>query len=42
MCLRDDESVSDGERVADEIRQKLGVLTEDLLEGAYMDMMNES
>ncbi|KIH60597.1 putative adenylyl cyclase CyaB [Ancylostoma duodenale] len=42
VCLREDESTSDGQRVADEIRQKLGVLTEDLLEGAYMDMLNES
>ncbi|RCN30721.1 putative adenylyl cyclase CyaB [Ancylostoma caninum] len=42
VCLHEDESISDGQRVADEIRQKLGVLTEDLLEGAYMDMLNES
>ncbi|KAK6732663.1 hypothetical protein RB195_016808 [Necator americanus] len=40
VCLRDSESVSDGELVANEITQKLGVLDEDLLEGAYMDLLN--
>ncbi|VDM68236.1 unnamed protein product [Strongylus vulgaris] len=42
VCLRDDESAADGERVANDIRQKLGIENEDLLEGAYMDMLNKS
>ncbi|KHJ92505.1 putative adenylyl cyclase CyaB [Oesophagostomum dentatum] len=42
VCLRGSEQATDGEHIADEIRQKLGVLSEDLLEGAYMDMLNEA
>ncbi|CAJ0607713.1 unnamed protein product [Cylicocyclus nassatus] len=42
VCLHDGESVADGERIADDIRQKLDVKNEDLLEGAYMDMLDEN
>lgn len=37
--LKDDQSLEDGERIASDLQEKLGVKQEDLLTGAYMDML---
>ncbi|KAK3869690.1 hypothetical protein Pcinc_025014 [Petrolisthes cinctipes] len=37
--LQDNQTVEDGEKVAKNLMEKLGVKEEDLLKGAYMDMI---
>ncbi|XP_071515604.1 uncharacterized protein [Panulirus ornatus] len=39
VLLRDDQTVEDGEKIASDLQQKLGVEKEDLLSEAYMDMI---
>ncbi|XP_071516069.1 uncharacterized protein [Panulirus ornatus] len=39
VLLRDDQTVEDGEEIASDLQQKLGVEKEDLLSEAYMDMI---
>ena len=39
VVLRPDQSDADGQRVAADLMEKLGVLPGDLLEGAYMDLL---
>lgn len=39
VMLRDDQSLEDGEKIATDLQEKLGVKPEDLLTGAYMDMI---
>lgn len=39
VCLSEEESALAGEKVAHELKAKLGVADDDLLEGAYMDML---
>ncbi|XP_045618129.1 adenylate cyclase CyaB [Procambarus clarkii] len=39
VVLRDDQTVEDGEKIASDLRLKLGIKEEDLLSEAYMDMI---
>ncbi|CAD6199749.1 unnamed protein product [Caenorhabditis auriculariae] len=39
VCLAEDDTVDKGEHIAREILRELGIKHEDLLEGAYMDML---
>ncbi|KAK4306440.1 hypothetical protein Pmani_021736 [Petrolisthes manimaculis] len=39
VMLQDDQTVEDGEKVAKDLMEKLGIKEEDLLKGAYMDMI---
>jgi predicted adenylyl cyclase CyaB len=39
VVLRDDQSDAEGQAVAEDLMEKLGVGMEDLLEGAYMDLL---
>ena len=39
VVLRDEQSAAEGERIANEIMQMLGIRVEDLIENAYVDMM---
>lgn len=39
VMLTDDQSLDDGEKIANDLQEKLGVKQEDLLTGAYMDMI---
>ncbi|PIO71561.1 putative adenylyl cyclase CyaB [Teladorsagia circumcincta] len=39
VCLSEQESAVDGEKEAKAIKEKLGIIDDDLLEGAYMDML---
>ena len=43
MCkvvLTDDQSVADGQVIAEHLMQDLGIKKEDLLHGAYADLLN--
>jgi predicted adenylyl cyclase CyaB len=42
VVLNEHQSDSDGQAIAEELMSKLGVEKDDLLEGAYMDMMEKS
>jgi adenylate cyclase class IV len=42
VVLRDGQSDADGQSIAEDLMAKLGVRTEDLLEGAYMDLLEKS
>ncbi|KAG8230272.1 hypothetical protein J437_LFUL009445 [Ladona fulva] len=42
VVLNDDQSAEDGQKIADSLMEKLGVKKEDLLEGAYFDMLPKS
>lgn len=37
--LREDQTIEDGERIAEDIMGKLGINKEDLITGAYMDLL---
>lgn len=37
--LNDDQSLEEGEKIAKDLQEKLGIKQEDLLTGAYMDMI---
>lgn len=39
MLLQDDQTLEDGQKIANDLQQKLGVQEEDLLSEAYMDMI---
>jgi predicted adenylyl cyclase CyaB len=39
VVLRDDQTDSDGERIAHSVMQRLGVQAQDLLRGAYLDLL---
>lgn len=39
MVLTEEQSVEDGERVACELMKELGVVEEDLISGAYLDLL---
>ena len=39
MVLKDDQSVEEGEAIAEDLRQKLDVNKTDLIQGAYMDLI---
>ena len=39
VVMRDGQSDAEGEAIAEDLMQKLGVQKEDLLEGAYMDLL---
>ena len=41
VVLRGDQSDVDGQSIADDLMKKLGVLSEDLIEGAYMDLIEK-
>lgn len=40
--LNDDETVEDGQQVADDLMSRLGILSTDLISGSYIDMLNEN
>jgi predicted adenylyl cyclase CyaB len=42
VVLREDQSEAEGQSIAEELMNRLGVRKEDLLEGAYMDMIEKS
>jgi len=42
VVLQDGQSDADGQSIAEDLMDKLGVGTEDLLEGAYMDLLEKS
>ena len=42
VVLQDGQSDADGQSIAEDLMAKLGVRTEDLLEGAYMDLLEKS
>jgi predicted adenylyl cyclase CyaB len=39
VVMRPDQSDDEGQRIAEDLMQKLGILPTDLLDGAYMDMI---
>ncbi|HUH95825.1 MAG TPA: class IV adenylate cyclase [Anaerolineales bacterium] len=41
VVLRDDQSEAEGHRIAGDLMQKLGIAPADLIEGAYMDLLEE-
>ncbi|CAJ0571982.1 unnamed protein product, partial [Mesorhabditis spiculigera] len=41
VCLREEQSLEDGQKIADDLRRELEVAEADLLTGAYMDMINK-
>ena len=42
VVLREDQSDADGQTIAEDLMTRLGVQEEDLLEGAYMDLLEKS
>jgi predicted adenylyl cyclase CyaB len=42
VVLRDGQSDAEGQSIAEDLMAKLGVRTDDLLEGAYMDLLEKS
>jgi predicted adenylyl cyclase CyaB len=42
VVLRDDQSEAEGQSVAEDLMARLGIQKEDLLEGAYMDLLEKS
>jgi predicted adenylyl cyclase CyaB len=42
VVLRDGQSEAEGQSIAEDLMARLGVRKEDLLEGAYMDLLEES
>lgn len=40
VVLRDDQTSEDGERIASDLMEKLGVDKADLIAGAYTDLLN--
>ena len=42
VVLQDGQSEAEGEAIAEDLRERLGVARSDLLEGAYMDLLEES
>lgn len=41
VTLKEEESVEDGEKIAQNLMEKLGVEKEDLISGAYHDLLNK-
>ena len=41
VVLRDDQSDAEGQAIADELMKKLGIEPNDLIEGAYMDLLEK-
>jgi adenylate cyclase class IV len=41
VVLRDGQSDAEGQAIAEELMTRLGVRKEDLLEGAYMDLLEK-
>ena len=39
VCLRDNQSIEDGEKIAESLMNELGVAKEDLISGAYMELI---
>jgi len=42
VVLRDDQSEAEGQSIAEDLMARLGIRKEDLLEGAYMDLLEKS
>jgi predicted adenylyl cyclase CyaB len=42
VVMREGQSDSEGRSIAEDLMQKLGIVPEDLLEGAYMDLLENS
>ena len=38
--MEENQSIEEGHAIAEDLRVKLGVNTEDLMTGAYMDLLN--
>lgn len=41
VVLKPDQSVEEGEAIAKDLQNKLGVKNEDLIKGAYMDLLEK-
>lgn len=39
VVLREDQKLDEGVKIANDLMEKLGILQEDLISGAYMDMI---
>ena len=39
--LNDDETVQDGQQIADDLMARLGVISTDLISGSYINMLKE-
>ena len=40
VVLKDEQSVEEGQEIADDLMEKLGIGTDDLIVGAYMDLIS--
>ena len=40
--MRDDETVEEGTKIAEDLLEKLGIPKGDLISGAYMDFLNKA
>ena len=41
VVLEDQQSVEEGQKIADDLMEKLGIRSDDLIVGAYMDLISK-